>query len=77
MYYAALEASCELAKEQGPYESYDGSPVSKGVSFFFFLMTSMFFVILYYLSTVFNILFSEIFNFFQFPLALISKFYVL
>lgn len=36
MYYAALEASCELAKEQGPYESYDGSPVSKGVSFFFF-----------------------------------------
>lgn len=32
MYYAALEASCELAQEQGPYESYEGSPVSKGVS---------------------------------------------
>ncbi|VDK62206.1 unnamed protein product [Onchocerca ochengi] len=31
MYYAALEASCELAKEQGPYESYEDSPVSKGI----------------------------------------------
>ncbi|KAL3984844.1 ribonucleoside-diphosphate reductase alpha subunit [Acanthocheilonema viteae] len=31
MYYAALEASCELAQEQGPYESYRGSPVSKGI----------------------------------------------
>lgn len=32
MYYAALEASCELAAELGPYETYPGSPVSKGVS---------------------------------------------
>lgn len=32
IYYGALEASCELAKEQGPYETYEGSPVSKGVS---------------------------------------------
>lgn len=32
IYYAALEASCELAAEFGPYETYDGSPVSKGVS---------------------------------------------
>ncbi|GLH12832.1 Ribonucleoside-diphosphate reductase large subunit [Gryllus bimaculatus] len=31
LYYAALEASCELAKEHGPYETYDGSPVSKGI----------------------------------------------
>uniref|UniRef100_A0A8R1XYE8 Ribonucleoside-diphosphate reductase n=1 Tax=Onchocerca volvulus TaxID=6282 RepID=A0A8R1XYE8_ONCVO len=31
MYYAALEASCELAKEQSPYESYEDSPVSKGI----------------------------------------------
>jgi ribonucleotide reductase alpha subunit len=31
IYYAALEISCELAKEQGTYESYEGSPVSKGV----------------------------------------------
>jgi ribonucleoside-diphosphate reductase subunit M1 len=31
IYYGALEASCELAKEQGPYETYEGSPVSKGV----------------------------------------------
>lgn len=32
LYYGALEASCELAKENGPYSSYNGSPVSKGVS---------------------------------------------
>jgi len=32
IYYGALEASCELAEQQGPYETYEGSPVSKGVS---------------------------------------------
>lgn len=31
IYYGALEASCELAEKFGPYESYEGSPVSKGV----------------------------------------------
>jgi ribonucleoside-diphosphate reductase alpha subunit len=31
MYYAAMEASCELAKKYGPYETYSGSPVSQGV----------------------------------------------
>lgn len=31
IYYAALEASCELAEKLGPYETYEGSPVSKGV----------------------------------------------
>ncbi|KAJ2740552.1 ribonucleotide-diphosphate reductase subunit rnr1 [Coemansia sp. BCRC 34301] len=31
IYHAALEASCELAREHGPYESYAGSPASKGV----------------------------------------------
>ena len=32
IYYSALEASCELAKETGKtYDSYDGCPVSKGV----------------------------------------------
>ncbi|XP_053561639.1 ribonucleoside-diphosphate reductase large subunit [Bombina bombina] len=31
IYYAALEASCDLAKELGPYETYEGCPVSKGV----------------------------------------------
>lgn len=31
IYYGALEASCELAKELGPYETYAGSPVSKGI----------------------------------------------
>lgn len=31
LYYGALESSCELAQEKGPYESYEGSPVSKGV----------------------------------------------
>jgi ribonucleoside-diphosphate reductase subunit M1 len=31
IYFAALEASCALAKEHGAYETYRGSPVSKGV----------------------------------------------
>lgn len=31
IYYGALESSCELAKELGPYETYEGSPVSKGI----------------------------------------------
>ena len=32
IYYAALKESCELARQQGPYETYQGSPVSQGVS---------------------------------------------
>ncbi|KAA0186594.1 hypothetical protein HAZT_HAZT004742 [Hyalella azteca] len=31
MYYGAMEASCELAEKLGPYETYEGSPVSKGI----------------------------------------------
>ncbi|KAH8281596.1 hypothetical protein KR054_001756 [Drosophila jambulina] len=31
IYYGALEASCELAQAEGPYETYEGSPVSKGI----------------------------------------------
>jgi ribonucleoside-diphosphate reductase alpha chain len=31
IYYAALTASKDLAKEEGPYETYEGSPVSEGV----------------------------------------------
>lgn len=31
IYHAALEASMEVAKEQGPYETYEGSPVSQGI----------------------------------------------
>ncbi|XP_061386053.1 ribonucleoside-diphosphate reductase large subunit [Musca vetustissima] len=31
IYYGALEASCELAEKDGPYETYPGSPVSKGI----------------------------------------------
>ncbi|CRK86885.1 CLUMA_CG000710, isoform A [Clunio marinus] len=31
IYYGALEASCELAEEFGTYETYEGSPVSKGI----------------------------------------------
>ncbi|KAF9132223.1 ribonucleotide-diphosphate reductase subunit rnr1 [Mortierella sp. 14UC] len=31
IYHAALETSCELAQEEGTYETYEGSPVSKGV----------------------------------------------
>ncbi|KAK7602972.1 hypothetical protein V9T40_002971 [Parthenolecanium corni] len=31
IYYGALEASCELAEKEGPYETYEGSPVSRGI----------------------------------------------
>ncbi|KAH8041634.1 hypothetical protein HPB51_017079 [Rhipicephalus microplus] len=31
IYYGALEASCELAQKDGPYETYKGSPVSEGI----------------------------------------------
>jgi ribonucleotide reductase alpha subunit len=30
IYHAALEASCELAQEHGPYETFAGSPAAKG-----------------------------------------------
>ena len=30
IYYGALEASCELAAKDGKYETYEGSPMSKG-----------------------------------------------
>merc|ERR1712127_692704 len=30
IYYAAVEASCELAERDGPYETFAGSPASKG-----------------------------------------------
>jgi ribonucleoside-diphosphate reductase alpha chain len=31
IYYGAMEASMELAKQFGPYETFKGSPVSKGI----------------------------------------------
>lgn len=31
IYHAAMEASMELAKKDGPYETFKGSPVSKGI----------------------------------------------
>ena len=31
IYFGALEASCELAEKYGAYETYEGSPVSKGI----------------------------------------------
>ncbi|MBU3658965.1 MAG: ribonucleoside-diphosphate reductase subunit alpha [Flavobacteriales bacterium] len=31
IYYAAMTASKDLSKELGPYETYEGSPVSKGI----------------------------------------------
>jgi ribonucleoside-diphosphate reductase alpha chain len=31
LYFAALESSCESAKEQGTYETYEGSPASQGL----------------------------------------------
>jgi len=30
IYFAALEASCDLAVSEGPYESFEGSPASRG-----------------------------------------------
>ncbi|EDQ88439.1 uncharacterized protein MONBRDRAFT_37398 [Monosiga brevicollis MX1] len=30
IYHAALEASCEIAQRDGPYKTYEGSPVSQG-----------------------------------------------
>merc|ERR1719266_2569723 len=31
IYYGAMEASCELAEVHGPYETYEGCPVQKGL----------------------------------------------
>lgn len=31
IYFAAMTASMELAKEEGPYETYEGSPISRGI----------------------------------------------
>lgn len=31
IYFGACTASCELAKEEGPYETYEGSPASQGI----------------------------------------------
>ncbi|MGB0452772.1 MAG: ribonucleoside-diphosphate reductase subunit alpha [Bacteriovoracaceae bacterium] len=31
IYFAAMTASCDLAKEQGTYETYEGSPMSQGL----------------------------------------------
>jgi ribonucleoside-diphosphate reductase alpha chain len=32
IYFAALTASKDLAKKEGPYETFHGSPASKGLS---------------------------------------------
>ncbi|KAI7891631.1 ribonucleotide reductase [Mucor mucedo] len=31
IYFASLTASCEMARENGPYETYPGSPISQGI----------------------------------------------
>jgi ribonucleoside-diphosphate reductase subunit M1 len=31
IYFAAVEASCDLAEKEGPYETYEGSPASQGL----------------------------------------------
>jgi ribonucleoside-diphosphate reductase alpha chain len=31
MYFAAVESSCEIAQKEGPYSTFQGSPMSKGV----------------------------------------------
>jgi ribonucleotide reductase alpha subunit len=30
IYHASMESSIEIAKEEGPYESFKGSPLSEG-----------------------------------------------
>jgi ribonucleoside-diphosphate reductase alpha chain len=30
IYYAAVESSCEIAEKEGPYSTYEGSPMSQG-----------------------------------------------
>lgn len=40
IYYGALEASCELAEKDGPYETFDKSPVSMGMLQFDYTITS-------------------------------------
>ena len=32
IYYSALKTSCHLARLHGPYQTYEGSPISRGVS---------------------------------------------
>lgn len=34
MYYSSLEASCGIAEAEGPFPSYEGSPISKGLFHF-------------------------------------------
>ena len=43
IYHAALESSCELAAVHGSYQTYPGSPVSKGVSKHCLIITAMLF----------------------------------
>jgi len=31
LYFAALDASCDLAQKHGPYQTYEGSPISEGI----------------------------------------------
>ena len=31
IYYGAMESSSEIAVKEGPYSTYEGSPVSKGI----------------------------------------------
>jgi ribonucleoside-diphosphate reductase alpha chain len=31
LYFASMSASCDMAREEGPYESYAGSPLSRGM----------------------------------------------
>ena len=31
IYFASLTSSCEIAKEEGAYQSYEGSPISQGI----------------------------------------------
>merc|ERR1712050_396598 len=35
IYFAACEASCDLAEHDGPYETFEGSPASKGQLLFY------------------------------------------
>ena len=43
IYFAALKTSCELATKYGTYSSYEGSPVSNGVSIVHFITSSLYY----------------------------------
>jgi len=54
IYYHALKASAELAAKEGPYETYEGSPVSKVL--FSKFPVSIMFCFLFWCSFMFSVI---------------------